>query len=135
VPFIQFLSVTDLDMAVVDFSLSRSQTLKSFPPELSSAQARSLFGGNGTNAVSNSSNSDVRTSAITMTVVADTVERQGLIVVGLLCGNIVVGLVLFVMGLVLYTRRGRKIGTSRNDRSFTPAVASEVEISAVKYSD
>jgi len=132
-PFVQLLSVTDANEAIVDFQKSRKQTLQRLPSEPSYDQLLGLLNTNadtvitidpdqndpldgdnpsdrGNTLAAAALSSDSSPSDDDLSTLADHVELYSPIIVGLLAGNLLVGLVLCAVGLSVCVRRGHTEG-------------------------
>ncbi|KAA1467341.1 acid protease [Dentipellis sp. KUC8613] len=153
-PYINILPLTNAKDALGDFNRSRQNALSQLPPEQSLADSRKQFGGNSTSSSSSSSSKDDKdTDSIVGAVTSDSddsdwstlldrIDHWGPVVVGLLAGNVVIGIILCFIGLAVCIRRGRTTGATRTvNPSYTPVQfreeipRAEDEVYPGKYSD
>ena len=114
-PFVQLLSTTKQDAAWAEFQSARAIALKSLPPTIdpkdlfnpnSSSDATNKTG-DGTVNDAGSGNTHVRVSGVASDTdgedsdLTSLVKKYGPIVIGLLAGNLIVGLLLFLVGLAV----------------------------------
>lgn len=142
---IQFLSLTDPDTAFSDFKQSRQKTLQSYLPEFTPDQYKKVFSSSsddnddddsadavaGASSVSSSS-ADAQTSS-------NSLNTYGPVIIGLLGGNVLVGIVLCAIALSVCIRKGGKSRSVRQD--YTPVAFKEAgpraedEVIAARYGD
>lgn len=142
---LQFLSLTDPDTAFSDFHKSRPKTLQSYPPEFPPDQYKNAFSSSsddnddddsadavaGASSVSSSS-ADAETSS-------NSLNTYGPVIIGLLGGNVLVGIVLCAIALSVCIRKGGKSRSVRQD--YTPVAFKEAgpraedEVIAARYGD
>lgn len=133
--FMQLLSTTNLDTAWPDFTASRAAALEQLPETIDPQQLIDIytastgnstgsasinrpgatiknFGASGAVETTDSSSNDKLTSLV---------EKYGPIILGLLAGNLVIGIVLCIIGLVTCLRSVVKSGATT--RSIGPSYA------------
>ena len=140
-PFVQLLSTTDLNEALPDFNKSRGATLAALPPTIapidlvniannqstdgSAAAPTRLSGAAEASPTSSSSTSGGDASAQLYSLV----DKYGPVVLGLLAGNLLVGILLLIVALAACVRgRVRSGATTRNiGPSYAPVRFKESE--------
>lgn len=105
-PFAQLLSTTQQDASWTEFQSARTKTLAALPPIIDPAQLIKLATGASTD--NSTANAQIRTSGAISgddgssdSDLTSLVKRYGPLVVGLLAGNLLVGILLFFIGLVV----------------------------------
>lgn len=128
-PFVQLLSTTQRDASWTEFQQARALALKSLPTALDPAELLKIA--SGAAADDTSGNAQVKTTGgISSGDESDSdltslVKKYGPLVVGLLAGNLLVGILLFFIGLAVCVKgvvRGgaktKSIGSSYTPVSF-----------------
>lgn len=128
--FVQLLSVTDLNAAWPDFVASRSQALAAFPslvdPSIIASRYKTVANtstdATGSDSLGASSHlSSDSSSGSSDDQLTSLVEKYGPIVIGLLAGNVAIGLMLCIIGLFVCLRVVVKSGAS--SRNVSPRYA------------
>ncbi|TFY76162.1 hypothetical protein EWM64_g7851 [Hericium alpestre] len=156
-PYIQLLKLTDQDKAWAEFFDVRKQTLKTYPPEPSldkvrqyldadSSSGDGMSDGNGDDknsddsqnaAIQGGASSDDSDSS--MSQLLDKLDKYSPIVIGLLAGNVIIGLLLCAIALATCIHRGAS--TKRVGPTYAPVrfkdggSGEEVVYTTPKYSD
>ncbi|TFK50938.1 acid protease [Heliocybe sulcata] len=119
-PYIQLLATTtDLAEAKKDFQESRSEALKSLPPTISPQQYLELLNstqlgnsdGSGAEVLSAAESTSSSGSSDGWTMIAGKLDHYGPALLGLLAGNLVIGVILCTLGITMCIRRGATQGT------------------------
>ncbi|TFY71525.1 hypothetical protein EVG20_g1470 [Dentipellis fragilis] len=164
-PFIQLMSTEDANEIQADFMKSRTEALSQLPPEATVDQVKAELaaqtaGQNSTGAASSAKSQDSAAEKETEDVsggvangasaksllsggndsdaseLLDKVDKFGPIVVGLLAGNVLIGLLLCVLGVVFVVRRGRTVGPTRTiNPSYAPVATKGLDMEDVQYRD
>lgn len=122
--YVQLLSTSDASEAWAKYNSTRAITLSKLPAEPTIAQLKAALGNPQTyNGTSNSTDSVAANLASSSPnndgsdnlQFTSQVQRYGSIVVGLLAGNLLVGVALFVIGVAAFLRQA-----GRKNRSISP---------------
>ncbi|TFY76163.1 hypothetical protein EWM64_g7849 [Hericium alpestre] len=149
-PYVQLLKVTDQDKAWTEFFSVRKQTLQKFPPEPSLDKVRQYLGANAS-ASSDSSQNDAKVQGDAVSGAAasddsdstskllDQMDKYSPIVIGLLAGNLLIGVLLCAIALAACMRRGTSTSTRSVNPTYAPVRFKDGEESqkmyAPKYND
>ncbi|THH16671.1 hypothetical protein EW146_g4001 [Bondarzewia mesenterica] len=169
-PFIQLLPLSDPKEAEKDFFKNRLSALSQMPPEATPDEIRQALQATNSTGSSNStsftsssssksSSSDSSSSSSkgsnslqnavstgsdssdSMSTLVDHVDKWGLVIVGLLSGNLVIGIIVCIVGVSICVRRGGRAGARIVSPSYVPvrfkedSGIREDEVIAGKYSD
>ena len=138
-PFVQLLSTTDLNEAYTDFNASRSAALANLPPTISPADLVRIANSQSTDdTTDDSAASPTKVSgaaeAATPSSSSDSslynlVDKYGPVIIGLLAGNLLIGILLVIIGLAACLRGHVRAGAqSRNiGSSYAPVRFKEAE--------
>jgi len=102
--------------------------MQSNPPEASSDLMKTLFGDKNAD---DADNADVLTAAdssssnstTSLSEVMDSINHYGPIIIGLLAGNIFIGIILVAVGVSMCVRRGGTI--SRRRKTYAPVITGD----------
>ena len=137
----QMLSTTNLDDAYVDFNISRSKALSTLPPTLDPQTLIDLSNAETSNNDTDSAtkvsgaveaSSSPSASSDMSSQLYNLVDKYGPIIIGLLAGNVLIGVLLCIIGLTVCLRghvrsgaKTRNIGSSYAPVRFKEAEAYE----------
>ncbi|KAF7793489.1 hypothetical protein EIP86_004601 [Pleurotus ostreatoroseus] len=151
--YIQLMSTTDLNVALPDFLASRANTLSSLPAELAPSDFLKWYRGSSSSSMSNSisdSSDDVAgatdgssTPSSSPTSTDDKLyslaKQYGPVVIGLLAGNMLIGVLLCIIGLFTCMRRAVNHGAGSRSlpSTYAPVRFKEAEAaeSGYRYQD
>ena len=140
--FVQLISTTDLDEAWPDFKASRAKALAAVPQTIDPATLVQLANSDSDNSTStddNISGADSTSSPVSTPTAAPSensddklyslVEKYGPVVIGLLAGNILIGVLLCIIGLTACMRGVVKGGAKTRNigSSYAPVRFKEAE--------
>lgn len=136
-PFVQLLPTTVLDDAYADFNISRSTALAALPPTISPADLVDIANSQSTDDSAASSSSPTKvsggaaeaTTGSTDSALYSLVDKYGPVVIGLLAGNLLVGVLLLIVGLAACLRGHVRSGAKARDigSSYAPVRFKEAE--------
>lgn len=137
--YAQVLALTDPSDALADFKTSRSAALAQSPPEATLEEIKGWVQedneptttstsskASSTSKSSSTSNDKAVQNAVTSgddsdsASVTDKLNTYGPAIVGLLAGNLLVGIVLCAIGISVCIRRGASVGPARNAPIYAP---------------
>lgn len=131
--YVQLVPTTDAEFAWYDFSVSRAKALKQLPPTMDPAALVKL--------ASQSDDGSAASGAVESTPGSGSsdqlyglVDKYGPVIIGLLAGNILVGVLLCIIGLAACLRGHVRAGATRSvNSSYAPVRVKEAE--AMGYAD
>jgi len=103
-PFVQLLSTTDPDAAWAEFLTARAKTLKSLPPTMDPSQLIDIVGGGSDGAAQGALSGAVADDSTDDSSLTSLVKHYGPLVIGLLAGNLLIGLLLLIVGVTVCVR-------------------------------
>lgn len=138
--YIQLLPLVDVTNAAEDFARSRENALSQFPPEATLAQLRERAGLSGSTSTSSSVAGlladDEVSSSSGYSALVDRVNTFGPAIIALLGANVLVGIMLCLLGIVIWIRKGATQGSTRTRSApvYAPVRMKE-EVSRAEDSD